>query len=100
MMKRVLGRFRAPAGEHGARDRVVTVYGRAGCGLCEEAVALVRRLAPRLRCTVEEVDIDGDPALLAAYDAAVPVVAVHGVEAARAPLHADELRARLVALLG
>lgn len=80
--------------------RVVTVYSRPGCGLCEEALQLVRRLAPSLRCTVEEIDIDRDPALLAAYDSAVPVVTVHGVEAGRAPLDPRALRARLAALLG
>ena len=82
-----------------APARIVTVYGRAGCPLCAEAVALVCRWAPALGYAVEEVDIESDPLLLARYDAVVPVVAVGGREAGRAPLDPVALRARLEALL-
>ena len=81
-------------------DRVVTLYGRAGCGLCEEAATLLRGWRRELRFTLDEVDIDRDAALLAAYDWIVPVVAVNGVEAGRAPIDARALRRRLAELLG
>jgi len=83
-----------------APTRAVTVYGRPGCPLCAEAVALVRRWAPALRYRVEEVDIESDPLLLARYDAIVPVIVVGDVEAGRAPIAPAALRARLEALLG
>lgn len=79
--------------------RVVTLYGRVGCGLCEEAATLLRGWQSALRFTLREVDIDGDPALLAAYDWIVPVVAVDGTEVGRAPIDAVALRQRLHALL-
>lgn len=53
----------------------VTVYTRAGCPLCDEAVAKLRRhrLAPQL------VDIDQRPELLAKYSKCVPVVVIEGL---------------------
>lgn len=80
-------------------ERVVTLYGRPGCGLCEEAATLLRGWQHELRFMISEVDIDNDAALLAAYDWVVPVVAVDGEEAGRAPLDATALRRRLHALL-
>ena len=48
----------------------VQLVTRAGCHLCEEALALLRGLGvePRL------VDVDEDPELSALYDFRVPVV--------------------------
>ena len=53
----------------------LTLYGRADCHLCHEMRAVVDAVAPR-RCAfeLEEVDVDGDPALVAAYGEEVPVL--------------------------
>lgn len=52
----------------------VVVYTRAGCHLCDEAIAVLRQygLAPQL------VDIDQRPELRATYNECVPVVLVDG----------------------
>ena len=80
--------------------REVTLYGRPGCHLCDEAAALLRGWQRDLRFTLHEVDIERDAALLATYDWIVPVVVVNEEEAARAPIDAAALRGRLQALLG
>jgi glutaredoxin len=74
---------------------IVTLYGRTGCHLCEDAAALLSRLAPELGFHWRSVDIDADPALLALYDQVVPVIALDGHEIARAPIRPADLRERL-----
>ena len=55
---------------------IVTVYFRQHCGLCQEAEAVLRRLAPALRLQVQVVDVDADPALAVRYGDVLPVIAV------------------------
>lgn len=50
---------------------VLTLYTRAGCGLCEQAEMNLQALAYRY----EAVDVDVDPALRARYGDDVPVLA-------------------------
>jgi predicted thioredoxin/glutaredoxin len=52
----------------------VDLVTRAGCHLCDEALAELRALGiePRLR------DVDGDPVLFTQFDFRVPVVLVEG----------------------
>jgi hypothetical protein len=71
------------------RPRVV-VYGRARCGLCRRAEALVAREARRAE--VHHVDVDADPALVARYGVRVPVVEVDGVEVAELELAPGTVR--------
>lgn len=71
----------------------VTVYTRAGCHLCEQAEAVVARVARR--ADVELVDIDTDPVLQQRYTVRVPVVAVDGEEVAEFEVDARALRAAL-----
>lgn len=73
----------------------VTLYSRRDCSLCDEALALLRDLASKEPFAVEVVDIDADPTLHARYDNAVPVIAVHGREVARAPIRAGALATAL-----
>lgn len=72
----------------------ITVYTRQGCHLCEEAEAIVHRLARR-RAEVEVIDIDADPALTDRYTVRVPVVAVDGREIAEFQVAPATLRAAL-----
>ena len=60
----------------------VRVYTRTGCLLCEDAIAIVGRLAGPPH-TVELVDIDADPAITDEYTIRVPVVEVDGEEVAQ-----------------
>ncbi|MBW3603459.1 MAG: glutaredoxin family protein, partial [Actinobacteria bacterium] len=49
----------------------MTVYTRAGCHLCDDAIGVVRRVAAG-RARIELIDIDADPELVARYTVRVP----------------------------
>jgi glutaredoxin len=55
----------------------VTLYGRAGCHLCDEARDAISEFAGD-RIELHEVDIDSDERLLKAYLERIPVVEVDG----------------------
>jgi glutaredoxin len=56
----------------------VTVYSRQGCGCCDKAMAVLADFGRRHRLNVSIVDVDTDPALIAAHGEHVPVVAIEG----------------------
>lgn len=56
----------------------VQVMTRQGCHLCEEGIAVVRRVCGELGVEWETIDIDTDPALHRAYTDQVPVTLVDG----------------------
>lgn len=56
--------------------RVVTVYGRPGCHLCDDAVAQLRSLADELGFSLVEVDIERDDELHRRYLERIPVIAL------------------------
>ncbi len=58
----------------------VTVYSRADCHLCSEALAQLRDLQRELRFELQECDIDADDELQRAYFERIPVVALDGEE--------------------
>lgn len=72
----------------------ITIYTRAGCHLCDDAIALVRQVAAD-RAHIELVDIDADAQLVARYTVRVPVVAVDGVEIADYQIARDQLESAL-----
>ena len=74
---------------------VVTVYSRAGCHLCDEAIATLRRLQPELGFDLAERDIDADEALQRAYFERVPVIALDGEELSDFFVDETALRERL-----
>jgi glutaredoxin len=60
--------------------RTVTLYGRPGCHLCDEARAVLERVRATHPFRLEEIDIDADDALFKRYLERIPVVAVDGEE--------------------
>jgi hypothetical protein len=78
---------------------VVTLYGRAGCHLCDEALLLLRSLAPPMGFRVEQVDVESDSALLERYVFDIPVIVVGESEVARAPISARALEDALAEIL-
>ena len=60
--------------------RTVTLLGRPGCHLCEEARAELEALRAETPFTLVEVDIEQDDALHARYLERIPVVVVGGEE--------------------
>lgn len=63
-----------------APTRTVTVYGRPGCHLCEDAVAELQPILADAGARLEEIDIEQDDALLRAHLERIPVILVDGVE--------------------
>ncbi|SMG03086.1 glutaredoxin family protein [Burkholderia singularis] len=64
-----------------------TLYGRGWCHLCDDMRdALAGFIAERrdvIDASVDYVDIDADPALVARYDEDVPVLLLDGVQVCR-----------------
>ena len=54
----------------------VRLMERPECGLCEEALATLRRLSRRTPLDIEQVDVTRDAALLDRYVVRVPVLVV------------------------
>jgi glutaredoxin len=59
---------------------VITVYSKPDCHLCEEAVAVLRRLQGELTFKIDELDITQDEQLHRAYFERIPVIALDGEE--------------------
>ncbi len=64
-------------GAPGPRFSRLVLYTRVGCHLCEEAQATLDKYAAWLP-PIEEIDIDGDPALVERFTTCVPVVECDG----------------------
>ena len=62
--------------------RTVTLYGRPGCHLCDDARAALERVRATVPFRLEEIDIERDDALMRRYLERIPVVAVDGDEVA------------------
>jgi glutaredoxin len=75
--------------------RTVTLYGRDGCHLCDDARAVLERIRLERPFALREVDIESDPELHARYLERIPVIALDGEELF--DYHVDE--AKLVARL-
>ena len=59
---------------------VVTLYGRPGCHLCDDARVALERVRARHPFTLREVDIDADDELFRRYLERIPVVSLNGEE--------------------
>ncbi len=73
----------------------VTLYTRRGCHLCEEAKAVLHTVLPDYAARLEEIDIDGDPALHQRFNEQVPVVFIEGRKAFKFRVAAPALRRKL-----
>jgi len=63
--------------------RVVTLYTRPGCHLCEEAKALIAPMLGEFGATLREVNIDEDAVLRQRYGTDIPVVFIGSRKAAK-----------------
>ena len=59
----------------------VTLYGKPGCCLCDEARDAVTAVRGDLAFDLEEIDISLDPLLHRRYGERIPVLCVNGEEA-------------------
>jgi glutaredoxin len=58
----------------------ITLYGKPGCHLCDDARATLERAVAGRGLLIEEVDVTLDPVLHARYGQRIPVVEIGGVE--------------------
>jgi hypothetical protein len=70
---------------------LVTLYGKAGCCLCEEALAEVERARSQVEFDLRSVDVSVDPVLNRRYGERIPVVTVDGDEAFELHVSAEAL---------
>jgi glutaredoxin len=74
---------------------VLTVYGKPGCHLCDDARAAVRDVLAGRDVGLREVDVTLDPVLERRYGERIPVVALDGEVLFDYVVDADVLRERL-----
>ncbi|HKQ99125.1 MAG TPA: glutaredoxin family protein [Pyrinomonadaceae bacterium] len=77
----------------------VILYTRPGCHLCEEARAAMLAANCGDLYTLEEVNIDTDPALKELYGWEIPVITINGVKAFKYRLTPDEFKRKLLRLM-
>jgi glutaredoxin len=75
--------------------RTVTLYGRPGCHLCDDARTALLRLRGEHPFELHEIDITTDDALHARYLERIPVIALDGEELFDFFVDEAELAARL-----
>jgi len=73
----------------------VTLYGKPGCHLCDDARAVVERVCSDLGEAFEEVSILDDPALAERYGEEIPVTLVDGRQISFWRIDEDRLRSAL-----
>ena len=73
------------------------MYHAAQCHLCERALAQVRALHDEVEFELQEIAIDGDPELEAAYRELIPVVEIDGERVFTYYVHEAAFRRRLEA---
>ena len=78
----------------------LTLYGRPGCGLCDQARAELERLkAVGVSFELAERNIDDDPDLLYRYLERIPIVEFDGEILSELRLDPDDLRSKLATVL-
>jgi glutaredoxin len=73
----------------------ITLYGRPGCHLCDDARAVLERVRAEIPFEVHSVNIEDDDALLRTYLERIPVVALDGEEVYDYMVDEADLRTRL-----
>jgi glutaredoxin len=74
---------------------LVTLYGKPGCHLCDDARAAVERVRAEHPFELREVDVSLDPELNRAYGERIPVLELDGEELFEFFVDEAELRRRV-----
>lgn len=85
----------APAKGRAAGHRAITLLSRPGCHLCDDARAIISRVADELGIAWEERDITRSADDLRAYGEQIPVTLIDGVQHDFWRVSEDRLRAAL-----
>jgi glutaredoxin len=75
--------------------RVVTLYTRPGCHLCEEAKALIEPMLGEFGATLREVNIDEDAVLRERHGLDIPVIFIGARKVAKHRVDAVKFRRQL-----
>lgn len=75
--------------------RLVILYTKAGCHLCDQVLADLQLLADELALAVKEVDITTNPVLCEQLQALIPVVELEEGRRLVAPITLRQLREAL-----
>ena len=75
--------------------RTVTLYGRPGCHLCDDARDTLLQIQATHPFVLQEVDIETDDELFKRYLERIPVIALDGEELFDLFVDEDALRRRL-----
>ena len=73
----------------------ITLYGKPGCHLCDDARAVVERVRADRPFELTEVDVSLDPELHRAYGQRIPVLKLDGEELFEFFVDEAELRRRI-----
>jgi len=85
-----------PADEGVATEHRITLLGRPGCHLCDEARAVIAKVSADLGVRWEERDITQSPDDLREYWDKIPVTFINGVQHDFWRVREDRLRAALL----
>ncbi|MEA2318609.1 MAG: hypothetical protein QOD44_2798 [Solirubrobacteraceae bacterium] len=84
----------------GGAAPAVTVFGRPGCHLCDDALVALERIRADAPFELRTVDIEQDERLFLAYLERIPVVVLDGEELYDHFVDERDLRARLARVTG
>lgn len=73
----------------------VTIYTRPGCHLCDEAKAAIEASGCTGEYSLEEINIDEDPALRERYGYDIPVIFINGVKVFKHRVYSGEFKRKL-----
>ena len=62
------------------KRHTVTLYGKAECCLCDEAMEVLHKVDAVVPFDLEKIDISAQPELLAEFGLKIPVIFVDGVQ--------------------
>jgi hypothetical protein len=85
----------APGARRPAGHQTITLLSRPGCHLCDDARAIISRVAGQLGVAWEERDITRSAVDLEAYREQIPVTLIDGVQHDFWRVSEDRLRAAL-----
>ena len=77
------------------KRHTVTLYGKAECCLCDEAMEVLRNVDAVVPFDLEKIDIADNPELLAEFGLKIPVVFVDGMQVFKYRVNENRLLALL-----
>lgn len=80
--------------------RTVVLYGRPGCHLCEDALAVIEQVRARVPFRLEQRNIEADDQLFKRYLERIPVVAIDGEDSFELFVDSKQLERILTELNG